>query len=87
MFFSLSRHSKEQPAEKGSNNMQTFYPLADLPLGLGHTGRENARLMEYFSALSPDEQRQVMDGSRTLSSEKERRDFLTQVSRSFPPGF
>ena len=67
--------------------MQTFYPLADLPLGLGSARRGNARLMEYFSALSPDEQRQIMDGSRALPSEKERRDFLTQVSRSFPPGF
>ena len=63
--------------------MHTFNPLTDLPMGLGASLSQNSKALEYFSALSPDEQRQVIDGSRSIQTNREMKAYWKQLSPEY----
>ena len=51
--------------------MKAFNPLTDLPMGLGATLTHNHRALDYLTSLAPDEQRQVIDRTRSIQSRDE----------------
>lgn len=51
--------------------MDALNPIADLPMGLGMALAQDAAAMEHFSALSPDEQRRVIDRTHSVQSRDE----------------
>lgn len=53
---------------------------ADLPLGLGMALMQNADAFLYFSALSANQQRQIIEKSKQVKSRKEMRDFVDALS-------
>lgn len=67
--------------------MKSFNPLTDLPMGLGMALSRNSKALEYFSSLSPDEQRQVIDGTHNLHSSQEMKSYVNQLGSGFPSAF
>lgn len=66
--------------------MNGFDPLRELPMGLGMALAQNAGAMRYFSALSPEEQRRVVEGTHAIRSKQEMAayvDSLTQGNAMF----
>ena len=59
--------------------MNTINPAADLPMGFGMALSQNAQAMRYFSFLSPDQQRQLIDQAHTISSKREMRSFVDSL--------
>ena len=64
--------------------MNSFNPLIDLPMGLGMALSQNSRALEYFSSLSPDEQRQVIDGTHSIRSCKEMKAYVDHLGPDYP---
>ena len=63
--------------------MHTFNPLTDLPSGLDLTPGQSRRQLEFFSSLSPDEQRQVIDGTHSIRTQRELKSYLGQLAPEF----
>ena len=61
--------------------MNSLNPLADLPLGLGMALAQDVPAMEQFASLSPDEQRQIIDQTHTISSRDEMQFFVSNGFR------
>jgi hypothetical protein len=59
--------------------MNSINPAADLPMGFGMTLSQNVKAMRYFSSLSPDQQRQLIDQTHTISSKSEMRSFVDSL--------
>lgn len=62
--------------------MDALNPIADLPMGLGMALAQDTAAMEHFSALSPDEQRRIIDRTHSVRS----RDEMQALVRSITGG-
>lgn len=60
--------------------MNSLNPMADLPLGFGMGLAQDMDAMKYFSALSPDEQRAVIDQTHNIASHDEMRSFIQSIT-------
>lgn len=60
--------------------MNSLNPLADLPIGFGMTLVQNEASMKYFSSLSPDHQRAVIDQTQSIGSRDEMRSFVQTLT-------
>lgn len=60
--------------------MNSLNPIADLPMGLGMALAQDTDSMRYFSSLSPDEQRRVIDQTHTISSKSEMQSFVQRIT-------
>ena len=56
--------------------MNSINPMADLPLGFGMDLAQDMDAMKYFSSLSPDEQRAVIDQTHNIASHDEMKTFV-----------
>lgn len=63
--------------------MNSLNPIADLPTGLGMALTQNEESMRYFSSLSPDEQRAVIDQTHNIVSRNEMRTFVQGLTHSY----
>lgn len=60
--------------------MNALNPIADLPMGLGMALVQDVSAMEHFASLSPDEQRQVIDQTHSITSKSEMQSFVQQLT-------
>ncbi len=60
--------------------MNSLNPLADLPIGFGMTLVQNEASMKYFSSLSPDRQRAVIDQTHNIDSRDEMHRFVQALT-------
>ncbi len=62
-------------------------PINDLPMGLGMALAQNTAALEYFTALSPDEQRRVISHTHSITSQGEMRSYVQSLGSSSSPLF
>ncbi len=60
--------------------MNSLNPLSDLPLGLGMALTQDQASMKYFSSLSPDEQRAIIDQTHSINSKGEMQSFVRALT-------
>ncbi len=60
--------------------MNSLNPIADLPMGLGMALVQDVDSMAYFSSLSPDEQRAVIDQTHAIHSKSEMQSFVRSLT-------
>ena len=60
--------------------MDALNPIADLPMGFGMALVQDVNAMEYFSSLSPDEQRRIVDHTHTINSKSEMQSFVRSIT-------
>jgi hypothetical protein len=60
--------------------LNSLNPLADLPIGFGMTLVQNEASMKYFSSLSPDQQRAVIDQTHNIGSRDEMYSFVQTLT-------
>ncbi|MBR5091201.1 MAG: hypothetical protein IK093_17380 [Ruminiclostridium sp.] len=51
-----------------------------IPLGLGYALAENTSALKYFSELSSEKQRQIIDRTSSISSRAELRSFVRNMT-------
>ncbi|MBP3855720.1 MAG: hypothetical protein IK990_08950 [Ruminiclostridium sp.] len=51
-----------------------------IPLGLGNALAENTSALKYFSELSSEKQRQIIDRTNTMTSRAEIRSFVRNIT-------
>lgn len=51
-----------------------------IPLGLGYALAENTSALKYFSELSSEKQRQIIDRTGSISSRAELRNFVRNMA-------
>lgn len=51
-----------------------------IPLGLGYALAENTSALKYFSELSSEKQRQIIDRTRDINSRAELRSFVRNMT-------
>lgn len=51
----------------------------DLPLGFGLALAQNTRSLIYFSALSAQERKNVVEGAKNVTSKEEMRDYVNKI--------
>ena len=54
-------------------------PLSDLPMGLGMALAQNVTAMQYFSNMSPEEQRKIIDHTHAIKSKSEMHAYVSQL--------
>ena len=59
--------------------MQNGYK-PQIPLGLGYALAENTSALKYFSELSSEKQRQIIDRTRDINSRAELRSFVRNMT-------
>lgn len=52
----------------------------ELPMGLSMALAKNPVAMNYFNGLSPQEQQSFVEGTRSLRSAKEMRDYVSSLT-------
>ncbi len=62
--------------------MNDLNPLRDLPMGFGMALAQNVRAMEVFSALPPDAQRRVVDGTHAIRSRQEMAAYVEDLTQN-----
>lgn len=62
--------------------MNDLNPLQDLPMGFGMALAQNIRAMEVFSALPPEEQRRVVNGTHAIRSKQEMAAYVESLTRN-----
>lgn len=60
--------------------MYSINPIADLPMGLSMALAQDMNSMAYFSSLSPDAQRAVIDQTHTIHSHGEMQSFVRALT-------
>ena len=60
--------------------MEALNPIADLPMGFGMALVQDPGAMAYFSDLSPDRQRQIIDQTHTIQSKGEMQSFVRHLT-------
>ncbi len=55
-------------------------PLNDLPMGLGMALAQNVTAMQYFSNISPEEQRKIIDHTHAIKSKSEMQAYVSGLS-------
>ena len=64
---------------KGADNMKNG-EKPQIPLGLGYALAENTSALKYFSELSAEKQRSVIDRAGSISSRAELRSFVRNMA-------
>jgi len=59
--------------------MQSYTNNPEIPLGLGIALSENMNAMNYFSSLSKDQQRQIIDQTHQIQSKSEMQAFVNSL--------
>lgn len=65
--------------------MDIFNPMVDLPMGLGMALSQDLNAMKYFSSLSPDQQRDIIDQTHRITSKSEMKQFVNGLTQSAAP--
>lgn len=65
--------------------MDALNPLAGLPLGFGMALSQNLSAMERFASLSPDQQRDLIEQTRRITSRAEMRTFAHRLGGEAVP--
>ena len=60
--------------------MSTLHPMADLPLGFSMSLAQDMNAMKYFSDLSPDRQRAIIDQTHSITSHDEMHSFIQNLT-------
>ncbi|MDD2361967.1 MAG: hypothetical protein PHH84_03275 [Oscillospiraceae bacterium] len=59
-----------------SNNFVNGYGI---PMGFGMALAKNSKAMDYFSSLTEDERKTVIDGVNGISSKQEMQDYINNL--------
>ena len=57
-----------------------FNPIAELPMGFGMALAQYPQAMAYFSELSPDRQRDLIEHTHTINSKDEMQAFVRSLT-------
>ena len=57
-----------------------FNPIAELPMGFGMALAQYPQAMAYFSELSPDRQRDLIEHTHTINSKDEMKAFVRSLT-------
>lgn len=66
--------------------MNDINPMRDLPMGFGMALAQNPQAMSRFTALPPDEQRRVVDGTHAVHSKQEMAAYVNQIGNGQTTG-
>ena len=53
-----------------------------VPMGFGMALARNERAMQYFSSLTPEKRRSVVEASRAITSKKEMRSYVDSLGKN-----
>lgn len=59
--------------------MNDLNPMRDLPMGFGMALAQNPQAMNRFAALSPEEQKQVVNGTHAVHSKQEMAAYVNRI--------
>lgn len=60
--------------------MRKSLTSGDIPMGLGMALTKNTEAMQYFSGLSQEEQRRIIDHTHSISSKQEMQHFVDHLT-------
>ena len=61
-------------------NQKNLNPLAELPMGLGMALSQNPGAMAYFTGLSPERQRDVIEHTHSIHSKGEMQSYVRHLA-------
>ena len=63
--------------------MKNYINDLDIPMGLGMALAQNVPAMNYFSSLSPNKQREIINGTHSIKSKEEMHTYVDNLVNQF----
>lgn len=73
-------HNLRIPANTKDEVNAMDHILSELPMGLGMALAQNMRALVCFAAMTPEEQRAVINRTHTIHSKQEMRDYVAGIA-------